>query len=217
MSSKVYGDGLRRVLAEAALTQTDLAEALGVTRQTVNAWTTQDPNRRKQPTEAMQARIEGYLGVSTADIERKGTGVGQDPQPYARGDAAAKTGLQNAQRAFSKRLRAHCSKRLRFVHRRVEFPGFAEQVFDYVDSSLALVMLYRPGKLDRVYPALWQLYKSRVLAEQMGVTRRSVLAVVDGGDVEQYAAEAELAGVELVQFDKPEQLADWVVANSPGA
>lgn len=218
MSTMIFGNGLRRVLAEASLTQTDLAEALGVTRQTVNAWTTPDPNRRKNPSEGMRERIAGYLGVQVADIEKAGRADQPDLEPYQRGDSAAKTQLQNAQRAFSRRLREHCSKRLRYVQRRVEFPGFAAQVFDYADSALAVVMLHRPGKLDRVYQALWQLYKSRVLAEQMGVERRAVLAIVGekAAAVDTYAAEADIAGVELVHVETPEQLADWVVANSPG-
>lgn len=212
--NKQYGDGLRRVLARVGLSQTDIAATLGVTRQTVNNWISADMNRRKMPTEERQRELEGLLGVSTMDIIRAGQPAtnGAASEPYARPASAAKAVSDNARHALSRRLREHDPGLLRFVQAVVSCPGFPDMTFDYADSNLVVAMHTRVHRLDRVYDALWKLFKARTLTEAMGITRRHVLALVDVEGGEEYRAEAELAGVELVAFETAEQLADWIVA-----
>jgi len=214
MTSKVYGDGLRRVLARASFSQTDLAQALGVTRQTVNAWVTRDMNRRKMPTEDMQRRIAEVLGMKPGEMEKVARARGRDIAPYERADAAAKTGRQNALRALARQLREHGPRYLDHMQRVIDFPGFGELHCDYADNNIVVLIEYRVRRVDRVYQCLWRLFQARVMAERVGVERRNVLALIDSGEASRYQVEAEAAGIEVLAFDTPEQLADWIVKQS---
>lgn len=213
MATRAWGDGLRRTLAQAGLSQTDLADGLGVTRQTVNAWITQDLNRRKRPSDDMRDAVAEYLGVSDAQIERAGLSDQPDLKPYERADAKAKTNRQNTIRAFSRRLQEHDPGLLRYVQRTVEYPGFGPaQRYDYADNSLVLLIAHNAQRPDNVYDALWKLYKARAIAERIGVERSAVLALIDAEEANDadFISEAMLAEVEVVRVDTPEELGDWV-------
>lgn len=212
-----FRDRLSVALRYARMSQTALAEKMGLSRAAVNLWLAEDDDRRTEPTLKTMYVASRYLGVD-GDWLAKGVG---DPPP----DVAA--GNDRMQRI----LYGHSSKSKQLLDDVVDAAKRINTDYQrYFDVALPLLFgadtlltfdFVAPGIIAEIknveavsqspvaYRALWQLAIAARVDQEMHVERRHLLilqADLPSDQPLQVEAEAQLFGIEVLQVQTVEQI-----------